>query len=134
MVEEKGLFYLLDLSLMKIFIIGGNINENLGGLCGLKYGVICDYVMGFEFVLLNGDIICIGGKLVKDVVGYDLICLFIGFEGIFGVVIEVILKFVFMFEIKKIMFVLYEDINEVVCVVFFIIVNKIILVILEFLD
>lgn len=99
-VEVKGLFYFFDLSFMKILIIGGNINECLGGLWGLKYGVIKDYVFGFEVVFVNGDCIKMGGKLVKDVVGYDLMNLFVGFEGMFGVVIEVILKFILIFEIK----------------------------------
>lgn len=113
-VESKGLFYFFDLSFMKIFIIGGNINENFGGFCGLKYGVICDYVIGLEIVFVNGDIICIGGKFVKDVVGYDFICFFVGLEGIFGIVIEVIVKFVLKLEIKKMLFVFYENIDVVV--------------------
>lgn len=50
---------------MKISTIGGNINENSGGLRGLKYGVTRDYVMGLELVLPNGDIIRTGGKLAK---------------------------------------------------------------------
>ncbi len=45
-VEQKGLFYPPDPSSMKISTIGGNINENSGGLRGLKYGVTADYVMG----------------------------------------------------------------------------------------
>ncbi len=50
---------------MKISTIGGNINENSGGLRGLKYGVTRDYVMGLELVLPNGDMIRTGGKLAK---------------------------------------------------------------------
>ena len=98
---------------MKISTIGGNINENSGGLRGLKYGVTRDYVMGLELVLPNGDIIRTGGKLAKDVAGYDLTRLFIGSEGTLGVVTEAILKLVPMPETKKTMLALYEDINEV---------------------
>ncbi|MGQ0415431.1 FAD-binding oxidoreductase, partial [Bacillus sp. HC-TM] len=111
-VEEKGLFYPPDPSSMKISTIGGNINENSGGLRGLKYGVTRDYVMGLELVLPNGDIIRTGGKLAKDVAGYDLTRLFIGSEGTLGVVTEAILKLVPMPETKKTMLALYEDINE----------------------
>lgn len=64
-VEEKGLFYPPDPSSMKISTIGGNINENSGGLRGLKYGVTRDYVIGLEVVLPNGDIIRTGASLPK---------------------------------------------------------------------
>ena len=50
---------------MKISTLGGNINENSGGLRGLKYGVTRDYVLGLEVVLPNGDIIKTGGKARK---------------------------------------------------------------------
>lgn len=133
-VEEKGLFYPPDPSSMKISTIGGNINENSGGLRGLKYGVTRDYVIGLELVLPNGDMIRTGGKLAKDVAGYDLTRLFIGSEGTLGVVTEAILKLVPMPETKKTMLALYEDINEAARAVSSIIANKIIPATLEFLD
>ena len=133
-VEEKGLFYPPDPSSMKISTIGGNINENSGGLRGLKYGVTSDYVMGLEIVLPNGDIIRTGGKLAKDVAGYDLTRLFVGSEGTLGVVTEAILKLVPMPETKKTMLALYEDINDAAQAVSAIIANKIIPATLEFLD
>lgn len=117
---------------MKISTIGGNINENSGGLRGLKYGVTRDYVMGLELVLPNGDMIRTGGKLAKDVAGYDLTRLFIGSEGTLGVVTEAILKLVPMPETKKTMLALYEDINEAARAVSSIIANKIIPATLEF--
>lgn len=61
-VEAIGLFYPPDPSSMKISTIGGNINENSGGLRGLKYGVTRDYVLGLEAVMPNGDIIRTGGS------------------------------------------------------------------------
>lgn len=131
-VEEKVYFIHRDPSSMKISTIGGNINENSGGLRGLKYGVTRDYVMGLELVLPNGDIIRTGGKLAKDVAGYDLTRLFIGSEGTLGVVTEAILKLVPMPETKKTMLALYEDINEAARAVSSIIANKIIPATLEF--
>ncbi len=100
-VEQKGLFYPPDPSSMKISTIGGNINENSGGLRGLKYGVTRDYVLGLEAVLASGDVIRTGGKLTKDVVGYDLTRLFVGSEGTLGVVTEATLKLVPKPETKK---------------------------------
>src|SRR5690606_5749163 len=80
-VESRGLFYPPDPSSMVISTLGGNIMENAGGLRGLKYGTTKDYVIGLEAVLPNGDIIVTGGKLYKDVAGYDLTKLLVGSEG-----------------------------------------------------
>lgn len=133
-IEEKGLFYPPDPSSMKISTIGGNINENSGGLRGLKYGVTRDYVIALEIVLANGDIIRTGGKLAKDVAGYDLTRLFVGSEGTLGIITEATLKLVPMPETKKTMLALYQDIEAAARSVSKIIANKIIPTTLEFLD
>lgn len=133
-VEEKGLFYPPDPSSMKISTIGGNINENSGGLRGLKYGVTRDYVLALEVVLPNGDIIRTGGKLAKDVAGYDLTRLFVGSEGTLGIVTEATLKLIPMPETKKTMLALYQDLEAAARSVSKIIANKIIPTTLEFLD
>ncbi|HWO97291.1 MAG TPA: glycolate oxidase subunit GlcD [Bacillus sp. (in: firmicutes)] len=133
-IEEKGLFYPPDPSSMKISTIGGNINENSGGLRGLKYGVTRDYVIALQIVLANGDIIRTGGKLAKDVAGYDLTRLFVGSEGTLGVITEATLKLVPMPETKKTMLALYQDIEAAARSVSKIIANKIIPTTLEFLD
>lgn len=133
-VEEKGFFYPPDPSSMKISQIGGNINENSGGLRGLKYGVTRDYVMGLEVVLPNGEIIKTGGKLAKDVAGYDLTRLFVGSEGTLGIVTEATLKLIPKPETKKTMLVLYQNLDAAAKSVSAIIANRIIPATLEFLD
>ncbi|MBW3112131.1 MULTISPECIES: glycolate oxidase subunit GlcD [Bacillaceae] len=133
-VEAKGLFYPPDPSSMKISTIGGNINENSGGLRGLKYGVTRDYVLALEAVLPNGDIIRTGGKLAKDVAGYDLTRLFVGSEGTLCVITEATLKLVPMPEAKQTMLALYQDIEAAAKSVSNIISNRIIPTTLEFLD
>ncbi|MGE6375651.1 glycolate oxidase subunit GlcD [Peribacillus muralis] len=133
-VEAKGLFYPPDPSSMKISTIGGNINENSGGLRGLKYGVTRDYVIGLEVVLPNGDIIHTGGKLAKDVAGYDLTKLMVGSEGTLGIITEAILKLIPTPETTKTMLALYQDLDAAAQSVAKIISNKIIPVTLEFLD
>ncbi|MDW2877207.1 MULTISPECIES: glycolate oxidase subunit GlcD [Bacillaceae] len=132
--EAKGLFYPPDPSSMKISTIGGNINENSGGLRGLKYGVTRDYVMGLEVVLANGDVIRTGGKLAKDVAGYDFTRLFTGSEGTLGIITEATLKLIPMPETKKTMLALYQDLEAAAKTVSKIIANKIIPATLEFLD
>lgn len=133
-VEKRGLFYPPDPSSMKISTIGGNLNENSGGLRGLKYGVTRDYVLGLEVVLPNGDIIRTGGKLTKDVAGYDLTRLFVGSEGTLGIITEATLKLIPMPEYKKTMLAQYDSLEAAAQTVSAIIANRIIPATLEFLD
>jgi glycolate oxidase len=133
-VEEKGLFYPPDPSSMKISTIGGNINECSGGLRGLKYGVTKDYVLGLEAVLPNGSIIRTGGKLTKDVAGYDLTKLLVGSEGTLAIITEATLKLIPMPETKKTMLALFETMEDAAQAVSAIIAAKIIPATLEFMD
>jgi glycolate oxidase len=133
-VEERGLFYPPDPSSMKISTIGGNINECSGGLRGLKYGVTKDYVLGLEAVLPNGNIVRTGGKLAKDVAGYDLTKLLVGSEGTLAVITEAIVKLIPKPETKKTMLVLFENMENAAQAVSSIIAAKIIPATLEFID
>lgn len=133
-IEELGLFYPPDPSSMVISTIGGNIAECSGGLRGLKYGTTKDYVIGLEAVLANGDIIRTGGKLMKDVAGYDLTKLLVGSEGTLAVITEATLKLIPPPKYKKTMLAMYKDIYGAARTVSKIIENRIIPATLEFLD
>lgn len=89
-----GLLYPPDPGSRTTSTVGGNVAENAGGLRGLKYGVTRDYVMGCEAVLATGEVIRVGGKLVKDVAGYDLVRLLCGSEGTLAVLTELTLRLV----------------------------------------
>jgi glycolate dehydrogenase FAD-linked subunit len=91
-VEKFGLFYPPDPSSIRHSTIGGNIACNAGGPRCLKYGVTGDYVLGLTVVLADGRVLNTGGKLIKDVVGYDLNALFTGSEGTLGVITEALLR------------------------------------------
>jgi len=91
-VEKHGLFYPPDPSSIRHSTIGGNIACNAGGPRCLKYGVTGDYVLGLTVVLADGSILKTGGKVIKDVVGYDLTSLFTGSEGTLGIITEALLK------------------------------------------
>jgi glycolate oxidase len=133
-VEGLGLFYPPDPSSMRISTIGGNIAECSGGLRGLKYGTTKDYVIGLEAVLANGEIIRTGGKLMKDVAGYDLTKLLIGSEGTLAIITEATLKLVLPPKYKKTMLVMYKDIYGAARTVSKIIESRIIPSTLEFMD
>lgn len=90
-VEERGFFYPPDPG-EKTATIGGNISTNAGGMRAVKYGVTRDYVRGLEVVLPSGDIVMLGGKVVKNSSGYALKDLIIGSEGTLAVVTKAILK------------------------------------------
>ncbi|NBD23916.1 FAD-linked oxidase C-terminal domain-containing protein [Paenibacillus glycinis] len=133
-VESLGLFYPPDPSSMAISTIGGNIAECSGGLRGLKYGTTKDYVIGLEAVLASGEIIRTGGKLMKDVAGYDLTKLLVGSEGTLAVITEATLKLVPPPKTKKTMLAMYKDLYGAARTVSKIIENRIIPATLEFLD
>ncbi|ANY70954.1 glycolate oxidase subunit GlcD [Paenibacillus sp. BIHB 4019] len=133
-VESLGLFYPPDPSSMAISTIGGNIAECSGGLRGLKYGTTKDYVLGLEAVLASGEIIRTGGKLMKDVAGYDLTKLLVGSEGTLAIITEATLKLVPPPKFKKTMLAMYKDLYGAARTVSKIIENRIIPSTLEFLD
>jgi glycolate oxidase len=91
-VRAQRLFYPPDPASMKDCTIGGNVATNAGGPRCLKYGVTRTYVIGLEVVLANGDVLRTGGHVHKNKTGFDLIGLFVGSEGLLGVVTEVTLR------------------------------------------
>src|SRR5947207_8062488 len=90
--RAQKLFYPPDPPSMKDCSIGGNIATNAGGPRCLRYGVTRNYVTGLEVVLANGDILRTGGRVHKNKTGFDLIGLFVGSEGMLGVVTEITLR------------------------------------------
>src|SRR6266487_35721 len=92
LARAQQLFYPPDPASMKDCTIGGNIATNAGGPRCLKYGVTRNYVIGLEVVLANGEALRTGGRVHKNKTGFDLIGLFVGSEGILGVVTEIALR------------------------------------------
>ncbi|HEY9474723.1 MAG TPA: FAD-linked oxidase C-terminal domain-containing protein [Mycobacteriales bacterium] len=88
-VAARGLLFAPDPGSRTVATIGGNVATCAGGLRGLKYGVTRNYVLGLEVVLATGEVIRTGGRLWKDVAGYDLTRLLTGSEGTLGVITEV---------------------------------------------
>ncbi len=90
--RQKGLLYPPDPASLKNCSIGGNIATNAGGPRCLKYGVTRHYVLGLEVVLADGGIVKCGGRTHKNKTGFDLVGLFVGSEGLLGVVCEATLR------------------------------------------
>ena len=91
-LERRGLFYPPDPASRADNTIGGNIITNAGGPRCLKYGVTRDYVLGLEVVLADGTVVKLGGRTHKNKTGFELHRLFVGSEGLLGVVTEATLK------------------------------------------
>jgi len=91
-VRAQKLFYPPDPASMKNCTVGGNIATNAGGPRCLKYGVTRSYVIGLEVVLANGEVLRTGGRIHKNKTGFDLIGLFVGSEGMLGIVTEITLR------------------------------------------
>lgn len=91
-LKDDGLWFAgYPMSLESCFI-GGNVAENAGGGKAVKYGVTERYIIGLELVTPEGNIISLGGKIVKNVVGYDLIKLMIGSEGTLGIFTKIFIR------------------------------------------
>lgn len=93
-VEKVGLYYPPDPASRGSCMIGGNVAENAGGPHAVKYGVTSDWVTGLEVVLADGSVFTTGGRLRKNVSGYNLTQLLVGSEGTLAVVTQVILKLI----------------------------------------
>ncbi len=91
-VAHLGLHYVPDPSSQGTCTIGGNIAESAGGIHCLKYGTTTDHVLGVKVVLAGGEVVELGGRDLKA--GYDLLGVFVGSEGTFGIATEALLRLV----------------------------------------
>jgi glycolate dehydrogenase FAD-linked subunit len=92
-VDAEGFFYAPDPSSQLACTIGGNLAMNSGGAHCLKYGVTTNNVLGLRMVLMDGQIVDIGGSYL-DSEGYDFLALIVGSEGQFGIITEATLRIV----------------------------------------
>jgi glycolate oxidase len=88
-----GLYYAPDPSSQIACSIGGNVAENSGGVHCLKYGLTVHNVLRVRVVTIDGDVVELGSE-APDAPGLDLLAVFIGSEGMLGVVTEVTVKLV----------------------------------------
>ncbi len=93
-VKAKGWYYPPDPASLRECSLGGNVATNAGGPKCLKYGVTRNYVLGLEVVLAGGEVLRCGGRTHKNKTGFDLVGLFVGSEGMLGVVTEMTLRII----------------------------------------
>lgn len=91
-LAKDGLFFPPDPQSFLGATLGGVIAENAGGPACVKYGVTKQYILGLEVVLPSGEVARLGGRTLKNVVGYDLLHLFVSSEGTLGIITKAELK------------------------------------------
>jgi glycolate oxidase len=90
-VAKHGLYYAPDPASQIICTIGGNIAFNSGGVHCLKYGMTSNHILAIKAVLPDGEVVQLGGESL-EIVGPDLVGLYVGSEGLFGVALEITLR------------------------------------------
>ncbi len=133
-VEAEGLFYPPDPASLDSCTIGGNVAEGAGGPRAVKYGVTGHYVCGLEAVLPSGEIITCGGKLVKNVTGYNLIQLLVGSEGTLAIVTRIVLRLLPLPKVQVDLLVPFDDFQAAADTVSDIIAHRILPTAIEFME
>ncbi|MEN9853849.1 MAG: hypothetical protein RL162_1141 [Pseudomonadota bacterium] len=110
-VAKHGLYYAPDPSSQIACSIGGNVNENSGGVHCLKYGLTLHNVLRVRAVLMNGDVVEFGG-MAPDAPGLDLLAVLIGSEGMLGIVTEITVKLVPKPKLARVIMASFNDIEK----------------------
>lgn len=111
-LEPHGLYYPPDPSSRGSSQIGGNLAECAGGPHAVKYGVTKDYVLGLEVVLPTGEIISTGGRVLKNVSGYNLTQLMIGSEGTLAVITQIVVRLIPLPRLRKVLLVAFPSLED----------------------
>ena len=112
-VEQYGLYYAPDPSSQSICTIGGNIAFNSGGAHCLKYGMTSNHILSMKVVLADGTVTEFGSESIEGVgIGPDLIGLFVGSEGLFGVALEITVRLLAQPERYRTVMAAYNDLGK----------------------
>ena len=114
--------------------IGGMVACNAGGTRAIKYGVVRNYVKGLEVVLPTGEVVNMGGKLLKNNTGLDLMHLMIGSEGILGIITRVIFRLYPKFAGTATLVISYDDRHQAIKAVPKILQSGVIPLAIEYVD
>ncbi len=134
LLKKEGLFFAGYPMSLETCFLGGNIAENAGGGRAVKYGVTGRYVLALTVVTPSGEIAHLGGKVTKDVSGYDLKQLYIGSEGTLGIITEATIKLLGLPRAKSDLLVPFKTAQQAIGVVSVIMREGIIPTSIEFMD
>ena len=109
--SQYGLYYAPDPSSQIACSIGGNVAENAGGVHCLKYGLTVHNVMRLEMLTIDGEQVTLGGDAL-DAPGLDLLALFIGSEGMLGIVTEVTVKLLPKPQVARVLLASFDSVEK----------------------
>jgi glycolate oxidase len=115
-------------------MIGGLIATNAGGSRAVKYGVVRNYVRGLEVVLPTGNVIRLGGKLVKSSTGYSLLHLLVGSEGTLGIITRAVIQLLPAAPLCRSLVIPFDDVDGAVETVPLLMGRKILPMAVEFIE
>ena len=110
-LAPKGYYYAPDPSSQQACTIGGNIANNSGGPHTLKYGVTTNHVLGLEVVMPDGEIVWLGGK-TRESQGYDLVGVFVGSEGTFGIATKIVVRILKQPQAVKTVLAVFDEVDH----------------------
>jgi glycolate oxidase len=132
-IEEKG-FSFPPHPGEESAMIGGLIATNAGGSRAVKYGGIRNYVRGLEVVLPQGEIVRLGGKIIKSSTGYNLLHLMIGSEGTLGIITQATIQILPPLQVTRSLVIPYDDLEAAIETVPLLIQKKIQPMAVEFIE
>ncbi|MBI3636844.1 MAG: FAD-binding protein [Candidatus Rokubacteria bacterium] len=110
-VGKQGYYYAPDPSSQQACTIGGNIANNSGGPHTLKYGVTTNHVLGLEVVMPDGEIVWLGGR-TRESQGYDLVGVFVGSEGTFGIATKIVVRILRKPPAVKTVLAVFDEVDQ----------------------
>lgn len=110
-LAKHGFFFPPSPGSKKMCTIGGMIATNAGGMHAVKYGVTRNFVLGLKLVIPPGEVVSLGGKVLKRCLGYDLIQLVVGSEGTLGIVTEATLRILPLPEKSAVVVAYFKDVS-----------------------
>ena len=90
--DDEGLYFPVDIGARDNCMLGGNVATNAGGTRVIRYGMIRDSVLGLEAVLADGTVVSSMNTMLKNNSGFDLKQLFIGTEGVLGLITRIVFR------------------------------------------
>jgi glycolate dehydrogenase FAD-linked subunit len=132
-VGPRGYYYAPDPSSQQACTLGGNIANNSGGPHTLKYGVTTNHVLGLEVVMPDGEVVWLGGK-TRETAGYDLVGVFVGSEGTFGIATKIVVRILRKPQALKTVLAVFDRIDDASAAVSAIIARGLVPAAIEMID
>ena len=114
--DAENLFFPVDIGARDTCMLGGNVSSNAGGTKVIRYGMMRDSVLGLEAVLADGTILSSMNRYIKNNSGFDLKHLFIGTEGVLGLITRIVVRLSVKPQTHNVALVACDDYEKVVAV------------------